>query len=313
MKKAAGKKKWPIVVGVIVLVLAIVAGNVWSMAAPVLGFGDLSDTISAKDISSAREKFTTGVYQDAETGLTLPYSIYTPEGYDPSQSYPLVVYIADSGSVSEKVETPLERNFGGAVWATDSEQEKHPCFVVVPCYPEIILDDHGEHTMTEYVELTARMIEQFKQDYSIDRVYGTGQSMGAMTTMYLAANHPDLYTAVLLVDGQWNIAELEGLKDTKFIYISAAGDEKAYAGQQEVIDMFDAAGIAYGEVTEVNASAKVSLLNAVLEATLAKGYEQNFITWRFGTVGKFPGDEHMPSFRFGYKSDVVRDWLFAQE
>lgn len=55
---------------------------------------------------------------------------------------------------------PLVRNFGGAVWATESEQNKHPTFVVVPCYPEIILDDHDTYTMTDYVELTARMIWQ---------------------------------------------------------------------------------------------------------------------------------------------------------
>ena len=268
---------------------------------------------SAQDISRAREKFSTGVYKDAQTGLTLSYNIYKPESYNDSQSYPLVVFIADSSSVGENVKKPLDRSFGGAVWAVDSEQEKHPCFVVVPCYPKIILDDHGKYTMTEYVELTARMIEKFKQDYNIDRIYGTGQSMGAMTTMYLSANHLDLYTAVLLVDGQWNITELEGLKETKFIYITAAGDEKAYAGQQEVISMFDAAGIAYGKVTDVDASAKVGKLNAVLEEMLEKGYKQNFITWKIGTVGIFPGGEHMPSFRFGYKSDAVRDWLFTKE
>ena len=49
-----------------------------------------------------------------------------------------------------------------------------------------------------------RLIEKICEDYSInkDRIYSTGQSMGAMTTLYLLANYPNLLAAGLIVDGQ---------------------------------------------------------------------------------------------------------------
>ena len=310
MKK---RKKWPFVLGAILIVLIIVFAILWPLFYPQLGFGNLSDTISSSEISQARAKFTTGNYQDKETGLSVDYNIFIPDNYDESQSYPLMVYIADSGSVGDTVSDPLVRNFGGAVWATDSDQAKHPSFVVVPCYPEIVLADHDIYTMTDYVELTARMIKNIEEQYNIDRIYGTGQSMGAMTTMYLAANHPELYDAVLIVDGQWKIDELEGLKDVAFVYIAAGGDAKASSGQQEVKDMLSADGIAYGELINVDASVKVSELDILADGMFSKGYKQNFITWKTGTVGiSISGDEHLASFRFGYKSDAVRDWIYEQ-
>ena len=313
MKKQKKKrKKWIIIVLGIILVIVIIAIFVVQRLLASISGGGSADF--APDASDAAKKFVVEQYTDTQTGLSVSYNIYIPEGYDSAQEYPLLVFIADSSSVGTNVSAPLTRNVGGAIWATDSEQAKHPSFVVVPCYLEIILDDHGTYTMTDYVELTARMIEAIEEKYSIDtsRVYGTGQSMGAMTTMYLAANHPDLYTAVLIVDGQWRIEELEGLKDTTFTYFAAGGDDKASAGQQEVKDMLDSAGIPYGELTGLDAQASVTELDQAAGEMYAAGCPQNFVTWETGTVGSSFGSEHMASFKYGYKIEAVRDWLYSQ-
>ena len=309
-------KLWRIIL-IIVLLLVVIGGFVvYKLYSSITGSGgDLSTTITDKMLSEAKAKFIIETYEDAESGLSISCNIYIPEDYDESKEYPLMVFIADSSSVGNDVTAPLSRNVGGAIWATVYEQSKHPSFVVVPCYPEGILDDHGTYTMTGYVEATAKMIQSIEQKYSIDlnRVYGSGQSMGAMTTMYLAANHPDLYTAILIVDGQWNIEELEGLKDVTFTYFAAGGDAKASAGQQEVKDMFNQANIAYGELIDLNAQADVSELNPLAEDMYSQGYSQNFITWKTGTVGSsLGGDEHMASFKYGFKIDVVRDWIYQQ-
>ena len=44
------------------------------------------------------------------------------------------------------------------------------------------------------------------EEYAVDtdRIYGTGQSMGCMTTLILASEFPDLYAACMFVDGQWD-------------------------------------------------------------------------------------------------------------
>ena len=47
-----------------------------------------------------------------------------------------------------------------------------------------------EYIKTEYLEATYRMILSISNKYKINkkRIYGTGQSMGAMTNLYLLAN-----------------------------------------------------------------------------------------------------------------------------
>lgn len=258
-------------------------------------------------------------WTDSETGETLTYNIYLPENYDDSQSYPMVVYIPDSSLVGDDTTAALSQ-YGALIWASESEQAKHESIVVVPAYPEVILDDHDGFTMTDYVDMTARLVESLKSEYAVDpdRVYGTGQSMGAMTTMYLAAQDPDLYAAEMIVSGQWDINELSGLEEETFVYTAAAGDEKASAGQVEVEEMFDADGIAYSTATfDATWSAQESA-DAAAEL-FAAGDSANFLTFAEGTVleasgtdGGGMGGEHMASFQPAYEITALRDWLFEQ-
>lgn len=81
------------------------------------------------------------------------------------------------------------------MWATEEWQSVNPTIVAVPTYPETILDDHGSYTTTEYVELTKRYIDYMSSEYAVDtnRIYGTGQSMGCMTTLILAENRIGIF------------------------------------------------------------------------------------------------------------------------
>ena len=96
-------------------------------------------------------------------------------------------------------------------------------------------------------ELTARLINSVSDTYAVDtnRIYGTGQSMGCMTTLILASEYPDLYAACMFVDGQWDVSTLSGLENQTFVYFAAEDDERAFAGQQEVMAMFDADNASY--------------------------------------------------------------------
>lgn len=270
-------------------------------------------------LSEVEDRFQVFTYSDEETGLSIEYSLYIPDGYDESAAYPMVVFIGDARTVGSDAALPLRQGFGGIVWASAEEQEKHPSFVLVPQYPEVILDDHGAFTMTEYVDLTARLIEYVETLYSIDegRVYGTGQSMGCMTVMYLAANYPDLFSAELFVDGQWDISELSGLAAESFIFIVAGGDDKALGGQNEVKAMLEEKGIAYSSITDVDAKTSEEELDSIFSSLLSEGLSHNFITWRTGTVlpenAGERASEHVFSFNYGYRSQAVRDWLFSQD
>jgi len=275
------------------------------------------DTVLQDMISDTAGKFGQYTYTDSQTGLTIGYNLYVPADYDPSKSYPLVYFIADSSVVGQDTAAPLTQGYGGVIWASEAEQAKHESFVLVPEYSEVVLDDHSGYTTTDYLEATVRLLESVEGQYSVDRdrIYATGQSMGCMIFMYLAAEHPDLFAAELFVDGQWDISALSGLESQKFFYFAAEGDQKASAGQQEVMDMLAAAGVGYS-TAEWDATWSAQELSTAAASMLTGGKAINCVQWKLGTVlpsGVAEGtSEHMYSFDHAYTTEAVRDWLFAQ-
>lgn len=269
--------------------------------------------------SQVKDKFKHYTYKDVETGKSLPYNVYLPAGYDSSKSYPLVLYIPDSSLVGKDVTAPLSQ-YGALIWASAGEQAKHESIVLVPEYPEVIIDDHGSYTATDYVEMTTRLLASVTDKYTVDekRIYGTGQSMGCMTVMYLAAKHPELFAAELFVSGQWEISQLKDLAKEKFFYIAAGGDDKASAGQAEVQEMLKSDGVPYQTATW-DATWSAAQSSTAADKLFAAGDNINFATFETGTVLKASGSssapmggEHMASFEPAYKITALRDWLFEQ-
>ena len=199
-------------------------------------------------VSTIPERFTQETYTDDETGLSITYNLFLPASYDENGSYPLVVFIADSSCTGDDATRSLTQGRGALVWATDEWQAAHPSIVVVPTYPETILDDHDGYTTTPYVELTKRFIDHMSANYAVDqsRVFGTGQSMGCMTTLILASQYPDLYAGCMFVDGQWDTTTLAGLENQTFVYFAAEDDTSAWTGSQELMQLFDTNGTTYG-------------------------------------------------------------------
>lgn len=269
-------------------------------------------------INNYADKFSQGTYTDNETGLSITYNYYLPADYDESKVYPTVVFIADSSCAGGDATRSLTQGRGALVWASDEWQGVNETIVVVPTYPTTILDDHGSYTTTEYVELTKRFIDYVSSVYAVDtsRIYGTGQSMGCMTTLILASEYPDLYAACMFVDGQWDISTLEGLKDQTFVYFAAEDDENAFNGMSEVMKMLDDDGISYAYKQWDGTWAPDELTSAASDL-FATGKTHNFISWKTGTIeasGNMMGSAayHMASFDYAYNCIAVMEWLFTQ-
>ena len=294
------------------------ASSANTSAATTPTFGAVANTLAQDEsalVSDIAPKFTQETYTDPDTGLSVTYNLFLPEGYDASQSYPMVVFIADSSCAGSDAERSLTQGLGALVWASDEWQASNPCIVCVPTYPETILDDHGAYTTTEYVELTARLINSVSDTYAVDtnRIYGTGQSMGCMTTLILASEYPDLYAACMFVDGQWDVSTLSGLENQTFVYFAAEDDERAFAGQQEVMAMFDADNASY-TYQQWDAAWNAEQLTDAAAGLTAAGTDANFVSWKTGTI---PGSGqgagvHMASFDYAYNCKAVMGWLFEQ-
>lgn len=255
-------------------------------------------------IDATKGRFTQEQYTDSENGVTLDYSLYIPDNYDESQEYPLIMFIPDSSAAGKSSEEVLSQYYGADIWASDEEQEKHTSFVFCPAFSETVVDD--SFATSEQIDTAVKVLNELIEKYNIDtkRIYTTGQSMGCMTSLYLNGLYPDLFAASLFVSGQWDITTLKPLENAKFFYITCTGDEKASGGQTEVMDMFDADGIAYSYKEGMDPDASAEEKDEEINEMLKEENQANFV--------RFEGLDHMTSFNYAYDLSAVRDWLFAQ-
>lgn len=264
-------------------------------------------------LDEVQDKYQLLSFTDPDTGFVMEYELFIPENYDASQSYPMIMFIPDSRAAGQDAEYSLTIGWGGVIWATAEEQEKHPCFVLIPIFTETVVDDN--FSTSPQIDVAVNLINSLCENYSIDtnRLYATGQSMGGMTSFYLNVAYPDLFAASLFVGSQWDNTVLNVLESDKFFYIVSAGDEKAYTGQTGLMSVFDQDNIEY-TYEEWSAQESEATQNANVEAMIEQGLNANFITFTKGTTveGGTTGSEHLTSFDFAYKLEAVRDWLFAQ-
>ena len=281
------------------------------------GVDKSSDAELQKMITEIIPQFELVTWEDPETGITLQYQLFIPADYDANEKYPLVQFIPDSSVVGKGTDAVLTQGWGGLIWASEEEQSKHPCFVVVPVFTDTVVDDNFNHS--EQIEAAVHFIQYLLQTYSIDpeKLYTTGQSMGGMTSFYLNITYPDFFAASVFVGSQWDNSKLNVLEDKSFFYIVSAGDPTASAGQSELLSVFDADGVSYSH-DEWGAQDPADEQNAAVAAMLSEGHTANFVTFTAGTTlaegasATSGAGEHMTSFDYAYKIEAVRDWLFQQ-
>lgn len=258
-------------------------------------------------------KFKQLTYTDAKTGTTMRYNLFTPANVDAAKKYPLVMFIADASTPGSDVIRPLTQGYGGLVWATDEWQAAHPCYVLVPQFSGVAVNDAYEHT--DEVDVAMRLLNEVAATNSVDttRLYTTGQSMGGMISMYYNVAYPDVFAASIFVDSHWDTSTFNELARHKFVYFIAGDKGKAYADIEPLENAARKDGVAY---TFASWSAKLpETRQSELAATmLEKGAPVNLFQFEPGTVlpadGK--GSEHMYSFDYAYKIPSVREWLFKQ-
>lgn len=253
-------------------------------------------------------------YTDAETGKTIKYNLFTPKNMDTSKQYPLVLFMADASTPGTDITRPLTQGYGALVWATDESQAENPCYVLVPQYSGVAVNDAYEHT--DEVDIVIRLVNSIVAGGNIDadRLYTTGQSMGGMISMYYNITYPDLFAASLFVDCHWDTTKFGELVKHKFTYVTAGKEGSSFGNIKAVEDAADKDGIRY-EYATWSAKLPQAEQDSLAYAMLEKGAPVNIINFTPKSVlpddGK--GSEHMYSFDYAYKLTPVRNWLFQQK
>lgn len=273
------------------------------------------DTVTS-EVSS---KFKQLSYTDKKTGVTLKYNLFVPKNYNKKTAYPLLTFIPDDSVTGQSTSTGITQGYGGSIWATDSEQKKHASFVLVPVFETSTVSggmgQFGSTIVKKNVQTYLDLLKKLEKQYNIDtdRLYATGQSMGGMTMFYLNSHYPNLFAATLYVSSQWEASQLKALKNQKFFYIAAGGDENASTGQNNVKEILSDNNKKYTETT-LDATSSTKTKNTAVNKLINQNKNANFITWESGTVleNSSQGNEHMASFDYGYTIPAVRDWLYNQ-
>lgn len=265
-------------------------------------------------IKTVAPEFKQFEFKDAATGKTMKYNLFSPKNADNSKKYPLVLFMADASTPGTDATRPLTQGYGALVWATAESQAQNPCYVLVPQFSGVAVNDAYEHT--DEVDIVIRMLDSIVADKNVDkdRIYTTGQSMGGMISMYYNVAYPEFFAASIFVDCHWDKATFDSLVKHKFVYFIAGDKGGAYKCLEPLEEAARKEGVQY-TFAEWSARLPESRQSELAATMLEKGAPINFFEFETGSVlpedGK--GSEHMYSFDYAYKVAAVRDWLFKQK
>ncbi|MFV0431575.1 MAG: hypothetical protein ACK5MJ_05280 [Alphaproteobacteria bacterium] len=256
-------------------------------------------------------------YFDEQTGKSMDYNLYIPKDYDISQQYPLVLFMHDAGVTGSDPYRTLKQGLGAISFASPRDQAKHASFVLAPQYPVALANDEAQ--MSDYADMTIRLIKQLTKEYSIDthRLYTTGQSGGCMTSIALNIKYPNFFAASLLVAGQWDAALVTPMANDNLWIIVSEDDAKAYPGMQAITAKLAENG---AKVTQDFWNAKWSpqQYDKAFNKMTTEGADSNvfFIVFEKGSVmpenADSPAQGHMYTWYYAYSIPQIRDWLFEQ-
>jgi predicted peptidase len=262
----------------------------------------------------------------------LEYSIYLPKSFlkkgGENKAYPLVLAITHSGtSYDGTCAQTLTEQCIAAIWGMPEEQDRHECVVITPRYERTTMNDYWEHTFD--VENTYKLVESLLKNtwnfgnpnmedradkvLKIDprRVYCTGWSMGAMTSLWLMAKHPDTFAAGLIMAGQQRPNDVVTLAKQNVLIITGSDDNKATPWNEKCIPVWEKAGAKVTRPKELLDPELIfpvddqKKLNDQVNGYLGKGGNITFLT--------FDGVDHMGSARKFFYIKAARDWLFSHQ
>lgn len=150
----------------------------------------------------------TGEYVDVD----LPYALYVPADYNASKEYALVIQVEDAGFLGDDPMITLTESQACANFASPEVQQivkdQHGLaglIVVAPQISEELRSTRDNWSLSAAVPATWQLLDSLTEKYSIntDYIYGTGQSMGGMQIVAMAAQRDNYFAGIWANGCQW--------------------------------------------------------------------------------------------------------------
>lgn len=249
--------------------------------------------------------FQQGIFIDsAQNNATLQYNLYIPKDYDPTKKYPLVVFLHDAGTVSPEVKATLVQGLGAIAFASPEWQANHPSFVLAPQYDTVIVNDQYQYGPE--LDRTIHLINELAEQYAIDkdRIYNTGQSMGAMASTQLDINYPDFFAGSYLIAGKWDDTITAPLGNQNIMALVSAGDPGAKPSFDKIMNNLEASHHTVVRAT-VNPETDLAKASETIGAAFTPYSHLYYFT--------FEGGNHRSTWQYGYSIKPALEWLFQQK
>jgi predicted peptidase len=150
-------------------------------------------------------------YDGLYHNVSLKYSLFVPADYDPSKKYMVVLHIEDAGGLGDDPLISLTEAQEAANYASDKVQALAKAqgygglIVVIPQIPNSGQSVANNLTGNEYLPATWQLMDYITSKYNIDanRIYASGQSMGGMQLLDMAAQRSDYFAGIWAIASQW--------------------------------------------------------------------------------------------------------------
>ncbi len=222
----------------------------------ILLVGLTSETVLAQDtkrVTDPNKLFEPRSYAD-QNGNVLNYRLLKPLDYDPTEKYPLVVFLHGAGERGEDNLAQLKH--GMRDFCEPARREKMKCYVLAPQCPKnqkwANVDWTQDHiALPDSISISLRLVfevlDSMVEDAAIDknRIYITGLSMGGYGTWDAIYRRPDFFAAALPICGGADPKTAETIKHIPIWCFH--GDKDRAVRVQFSRDMIDALEKAEGE------------------------------------------------------------------
>jgi predicted peptidase len=123
------------------------------------------------------------------------YAIFVPRSYDASKAWPAILFLHGAGERGDDNQAQVRVGIGKAIRRQQAD------FGFITIMPQCAKDTWWTDDSEKSYAMAA--LARTRKEYSIDpaRIILTGLSMGGQLTWVLAAEHPDLWAAIVPICG----------------------------------------------------------------------------------------------------------------
>jgi predicted peptidase len=267
-------------------------------------------------------------YHDPANG-NLKYNIHFPSNYDPAKKYPVVVFLVDSNAVVRGVHAEaLTQGLGGVIWADENEMKNHEAIVVAPLPMGPLINEKyipARRNTPSGTQSSPYLATLGLMDYLIanipnidkNRIYLTGQGEGARAEIKMLIDRPELFAAALLFAPDYDPAEISKIANDNVWIIASQGDDLSYPNMEACTSNLKAAN-AHISRAEWAGQTSAAQFDFNVKSMIAQGSNIKYSILKRGTVvpqgiTEDSLNNRAYTWRIGYSSKSLRDWLLAQK